>query len=89
MRNLGRTSLRKRRRSSNPMREYDALPTPLRIWLSEAALPWSPKSAHRIWMRARKRGDDTATILETLARSEAKTLARDKFTTVKYIEYDS
>ena len=35
-----RTSLRARRHT-DPMRDYDALPPPLRRWLAEARLPWS------------------------------------------------
>lgn len=35
------TSLRRRRRS-DPMRDFDALPPPLRNWMRQAALAWSP-----------------------------------------------
>jgi len=37
--NLGQSSLRGKRRSGDPMSAYDSLPAPLRLWLSEAALP--------------------------------------------------
>ncbi|NRB01811.1 MAG: hypothetical protein HRU30_00965 [Rhodobacteraceae bacterium] len=76
--NLGATSLRRKRSKSDPMREFDALPTPLRQWLAEACLPWSPASARKIWMRARKEGESVAATLERLKRAEAKTLARDR-----------
>ncbi|WP_254892394.1 DUF6525 family protein [Roseovarius sp. A-2] len=46
-RNLGRSSLRRKKRCSDAMAEYGNLPSPLRQWLSEAALPWSPASARR------------------------------------------
>ncbi len=31
------------------MQAYDALPQPLRQWLTQACLPWSPASALKIW----------------------------------------
>ncbi len=77
-RNLGETSLRRRRRSVDPMHAYDSLPTPLRQWLSEAVLPWSPISARKIWMRAQAKGLNIDDALDLLCRSEAQTLARDK-----------
>ena len=77
-RNLGETSLRRRRRSVDPMRAYDALPAPLRQWLSQAALPWSPVSARKIWARAQAKGLSADDALALLRRSEAQTLARDK-----------
>ena len=36
--NLGATTLKSRKRSGNPMQDYDNLPPELRRWLSEAAL---------------------------------------------------
>ena len=77
-RNLGETSLRARRRSVDPMQTYDALPTPLRRWLSQARLPWSPASARKIWVRAQAKGLSLDEALDVLHRSETKTLARDK-----------
>ena len=76
--NLGDTSLRQRRRSGDPMRSYDALPAPLRRWLSQAALPWSPRSARKIWTRARATGLSDDEALALLHRAEAKTLSRDR-----------
>ncbi|MDV4145805.1 MULTISPECIES: DUF6525 family protein [Shimia] len=76
---MGRRNLRAgnvRRRQGDPMREFDALPPPLRAWLRQAALPWSAKSALRIWEQAcREGGADAA--LARLAAAEAGTLARD------------
>jgi hypothetical protein len=75
-RNL-QTSL-KRRRSGNPMRGFDQLPAELRRWLCGARLPWSPKSAARLWARALARtGGDTVQALAILDRAEARALARD------------
>ncbi|WP_341367832.1 DUF6525 family protein [Yoonia sp. BS5-3] len=75
--NLGATSLRRKRRASDPMRSYDALPTPLRHWLANAALPWSPSSARKLWKQAQARGLSTEDALSLLSQAEAKTLARD------------
>jgi len=80
-RNLGATSIRRKNRSGNPMRDYDALPVPLRMWLSNAALPWSPASARRIWSKAYKEGQSIESTLQKLDLAEAKTLARDRFST--------
>ena len=77
-RNLGTTSLRRKRRSDDPMRSYDALPAPLRNWLSQAALPWSPASARRLWRRARAKGLGPQDAMDVLVRAEARTLARDR-----------
>ncbi|HBS48867.1 MAG TPA: hypothetical protein DEA05_01640 [Rhodobacteraceae bacterium] len=77
-RNLGATSLRRTRRAADPMRSFDALPAPLRRWLSQAALPWSPASARKLWNRAIARGLGTDGALSALSRAEARTLARDR-----------
>lgn len=77
-RNLGATSLRRKRRSTDPMHSYDALPGPLRNWLSQAVLPWSPTSAQRIWNRTRAQGKSVQDALNALSRAEAQTLARDR-----------
>lgn len=75
-RNLN-TSLR-RRQQADPMREFDALPSVLRRWLNEAQLPWSPRSARRVWVRALARhGGDAAAAIASLDRAERKTLSRD------------
>ncbi len=71
------TTLRRRRRA-DPMRAYDALPRPLRVWMAQAALPWSPDSCRRIWARARADGTSPDEILDRLDRAERKTLARDR-----------
>ncbi|MBC6443462.1 MAG: hypothetical protein GDA53_10215 [Rhodobacteraceae bacterium] len=59
------------------MRDFDALPSPLRTWLSQAALPWSAGSARRIWLKARARGLTPEETLVILNRVEARTLAHD------------
>lgn len=77
-RNLGQSSLPRRRRSVDPMRAFDGLPGPLRHWLSEAALPWSPASARRLWLKARAKGLTPEETLRSLSEAEARTLARDR-----------
>ena len=76
-RNLGQSSLRRKRRSGDPMSAFDGLPAPLRQWLSEAALPWSPASARRIWSKFRAKGLTPEETLLSLSQIEARTLARD------------
>ncbi|AVW89887.1 DUF6525 family protein [Celeribacter baekdonensis] len=75
--NRGTTGLKPKRRSEDPMRAYDNLPAPVRAWLSEATLPWSPASCRKIVRRAQARGEGLAQILARLDRAEQKTLARD------------
>lgn len=74
-RNLGKTGLRARRRG-DPMAAYDAAPAPLRAWMAQAALPWSPASCLVIWRRAMAAGMDEAEALARLDRAERKTLNR-------------
>lgn len=81
-RNLGQTSLRRRRRSNDSMHIFDTLPPPLRRWLSEAILPWSPVSAHRIWKRSLARGLSPEDALISLCKAEERTLACDRQTTL-------
>lgn len=78
-RNLGTTSLARKRRATDPMRNYDALPSPLRQWLAQANLPWSTTSARKLWDRARAQGLSAEDALSTLTEAEARTLARDRF----------
>lgn len=77
--NTGATRLRRRKRTEDPMRAFDALPPPLRRWLADAALPWSPASCRRIWSRARSQGETVEAALARLDRAQAQCLARDAF----------
>ncbi|OSP53481.1 DUF6525 family protein [Pseudoruegeria sp. SK021] len=77
-RNLGATSLKRRRRAVDPMTAYDSLPPVLRRWLAEASLPWSPTSCRRIWLDARAKGEAEAEAIARLDRAERRTLARDR-----------
>lgn len=75
--NLGATSMRKRRRARDPMRDFDTLPAHLRQWLAQAVLPWSPASCRRIWRAAEAEGASLDELLERLDRAERRALARD------------
>ena len=77
-RNL-RSTLTRRRCQGDAMAAYDRLPPPLRAWLAQAALPWSPRSAQRLWQKTldRSRGDISAALAH-LAQAEARMLARDR-----------
>lgn len=76
-RNLGQSKLRRARRTGDPMAAYDRLPAPVRHWLANAALPWSPDSARRIWTRSRARGRSEAEALMILTQAEMRLLAKD------------
>jgi hypothetical protein len=76
--NLGSTALKRRRRAADPMMTYDRLPQPLRSWLAEAALPWSPRSCERIWEKARSNGLSVDDAIVVLTEAERKTLSREK-----------
>jgi len=72
------TALKRRSRSGDPMDVFDRLPPDLRRWLAGAALPWSPRSAQRIWHKSLARhGGDTAAALSHLSRVEQAMLSRD------------
>ena len=75
--NCGDTRLKKKRRMHDPMQRYDRLPAPLRMWMSQAARPWSPESCFRIWQRAIREGATTEAALNKLNRIEQSLLARD------------
>ena len=71
------TSLRRRRRSC-PITQYDRLPPELRHWLAQAALPWSPVSALRLWRKLLdETGKDAEAARARLDMIEARMLMRD------------
>ena len=80
-RNLGQSSLRRKRRATDPMAAFDGLPQPLRQWVAQAALPWSPASVRRVWSKSRARGLSEDEALLSLTKAEARTLARDRHST--------
>jgi hypothetical protein len=76
-RNRGRTSLKRRRQSRDPMRDYDRLPVELRRWLAQAVLPWGTRSAMRAFERAMRRTGDVAQALAELDRVQQSLIAKD------------
>ena len=76
-RNL-RSGFPRRARAGRGLEAYDRLPTPLRRWLAQAALPWSVRSARRLWLRALAESDgDVARALARLDAAEAAQLLRE------------
>lgn len=75
--NRGQTSLRRRRRSTDPMADFDRLPGELRAWLAAAILPWGPKSVRRAFDRAVARMQSTKLALQELDRLQMRLVARD------------
>jgi len=75
--NQGRTSLRRRRHTADPMAEYDRLPRELREWLASAVLPWSATSARKAWVKALSKTNDPLRALDELDLLEAKLIAKD------------
>ena len=82
------TTLRHRRRRSDPMQTYDSLPRPLRGWLAGAALPWSPASCRLIWRKALTEGASPDAILARLDRAEQIALSRDRLTSGAEVDAD-
>ena len=76
-RNRGATSLKRKRRSEDPMREFDGLPVELRAWLASAVLPWRPRSVRRAFDRVFARTRDKARALEELDRLQERLVAKD------------
>jgi len=76
-RNL-RSGFPRRARAGRGLEAYDRLPAPLRRWLAQAALPWSARSARRLWRRALAESDgDVARALARLDAAEARQLSRE------------
>ncbi|GMG85492.1 hypothetical protein LNKW23_47140 [Paralimibaculum aggregatum] len=75
--NRGATSLKRRRRNEDPMREYDRLPADLRAWLASAVLPWRPRSVSRSFSRTLARTGDRNLALAELDRLQLRLIARD------------
>lgn len=67
-------SPRARWRRGPPMAAHDRLPPTLRRWLIHAALPWSARSALRLWQRALRETGSESAALARLAAAEAATL---------------
>ena len=75
--NLGKTTLKRRLRRGDPMREFDRLPVELRAWLSSAVLPWRPKSVHRVYKRVLAKNRNKAEVFAKLDAIERRLIAKD------------
>lgn len=72
------TGLKTRRRSQPVMQGYDRLPPELRRWLADAALPWSPRSALKLWQKAMAEAQGCPVAARAiLERAQARLIARD------------
>ena len=60
------------------MQDYDRLPSNLRMWVANAAMPWGPASVRKAYMRALARVGDPDIALQELDRYQAKQLAHDR-----------
>ena len=75
--NRGTTSLRCKRRTEDPMRDFDRLPHDLRRWIATADLPWRPKSVHRSFDRAFAATGDREKALQELDRLQRNLVSKD------------
>ncbi len=75
--NRGMTSLKRKRRNEDKMREFDKLPLELRAWLASAVLPWRPRSARRAFDRAVTKTKDKSLALKELDRLQHQLVAKD------------
>lgn len=75
--NRGTTTLKAKKRSQNPMRDFDHLPPELRCWLANAVLPWRAGSVRKAFNSAYARTGDTRLALEELDRLQQKLIQRD------------
>jgi hypothetical protein len=81
------TDLRLAKARRDNMADYDALPAPLRAWLAEARMPWSPMSARRAWRRALWRSlGRTERALAEMDRLEDARIAQDGLTRARAAE---
>ncbi|MDC0738848.1 DUF6525 family protein [Cognatishimia sp. SS12] len=76
-RNIGQTSLRRRRGARSPMRDYDNLPSELRGWMSSAVLPWRAQSVLRAYQAALARTGCKSRALAELDALQGRLLHKD------------
>ena len=72
------SSPRARTRRGCAMAAHDRLPPELRAWLIHATLPWSAKSALRLWTRALRKTGCPVAAQATLTAAEAHSLALER-----------
>jgi hypothetical protein len=59
------------------MAAHDKLPPALRVWATQAALPWSSRSLHRLWTRALAETGCAEEALSRLTAAEKATIRRE------------
>tara|TARA_B110000003_G_scaffold87285_1_gene89393 strand:+ start:9304 stop:9585 length:282 start_codon:yes stop_codon:yes gene_type:complete len=75
--NLGKTSLKRKRRNENPLLDYDRLPRDLRTWVANAELPWRPRSVLKAYERAFLKTGDRNKAMNELNNIQHRLVARD------------
>lgn len=75
--NRGATTLKRSRPARHPMHEYDALPDPLRVWVSNAMLPWRSKSVKGAYDKALAQTGDAQAALKALDALQQRLIAKD------------
>lgn len=75
--NRGATSLKRKRRCEDPMREFDNLPAALRVWAAAADLPWRAGSIRRAFVKAMARTEDENLALKELDLIQGRLIAKD------------
>ncbi|MEM6477450.1 MAG: DUF6525 family protein [Pseudomonadota bacterium] len=76
-RNLGATTLKRKRRAGDPMAEYDRLPRELRAWVATAILPWRAGSVRAAYEKALAREGDPRRALIKLDRLQHALVTKD------------
>ena len=75
--NLGRTSLKRKRRNENPLLDYDRLPKELRAWVANAELPWRPRSVLKTYERVFLKTGDRNKALNELNYIQHRLVSKD------------
>lgn len=75
--NRGATTLKGKRKSRDPMDDFDALPPELRKWVSQAILPWSAHSVRKSFRKAIAKTGDPQQALAELDRIQSRLVERD------------
>ena len=75
--NLGKTSLKRKRRNENPLLDYDRLPRDLRAWIANAELPWRPRSVLKAYERAFSKTGGRNKAMNELNNIQHRLVAKD------------
>ena len=75
--NCGTSTLRRKRSSTTPMRDFDRLPAELRAWTTQAVLPWRAKSVARAYRKALSRTGCHQQAIAELDQLQSRLIAKD------------